>query len=319
MTVRNPLVLIPGGNPQIQELPAGDTIGGAPQGPAATITIGTVTSVANTDPATVTNSGTTTEAVLDFEIPEGEKGDQGDPGQGVPAGGTTGQVLAKIDATDYNTEWIDQSSGSGGATGRLPVQDKASGATGTNTNSFGISLASTPTNGNLLIACVGRDGTGSISSITQTGVTWSQVATSGTGSAPVMFIWKGIVGSGAGTSITIACSSTTFMGAHISEWSGITGTLDNSAIYSAQAGIAVGPRTPLLIPTDPDALVIGICGTTNNSTAYRNMWGMTSFDDMLKTACVSAVGFAFPGLTPVRGVGNANANITYSGLIVSIT
>lgn len=32
MTVRNPLVLIPGGNPQIQELPAGDTIGGAPQG-----------------------------------------------------------------------------------------------------------------------------------------------------------------------------------------------------------------------------------------------------------------------------------------------
>lgn len=33
MTVRNPLVLIPGGNPQIQELPTGDSIGGAPQGP----------------------------------------------------------------------------------------------------------------------------------------------------------------------------------------------------------------------------------------------------------------------------------------------
>ena len=32
-------------------------------------------------------------------------GSQGLPGEGVPAGGTERQVLAKIDATDYNTEW----------------------------------------------------------------------------------------------------------------------------------------------------------------------------------------------------------------------
>ena len=30
---------------------------------------------------------------------------KGDPGEGVPAGGTAGQVLRKIDGTDYNTEW----------------------------------------------------------------------------------------------------------------------------------------------------------------------------------------------------------------------
>lgn len=34
-------------------------------------------------------------------------------GQGVPAGGTAGQVLAKVDGTDYNTEWIDAPSGGG--------------------------------------------------------------------------------------------------------------------------------------------------------------------------------------------------------------
>ena len=28
-------------------------------------------------------------------------------GQGVPAGGTAGQILSKVDGTDYNTEWID--------------------------------------------------------------------------------------------------------------------------------------------------------------------------------------------------------------------
>lgn len=33
------------------------------------------------------------------------KGAAGAAGQGVPTGGTTGQVLRKIDGTDYNTEW----------------------------------------------------------------------------------------------------------------------------------------------------------------------------------------------------------------------
>lgn len=32
-------------------------------------------------------------------------------GQGVPAGGTAGQILSKVDGTDYNTEWIDAPSG----------------------------------------------------------------------------------------------------------------------------------------------------------------------------------------------------------------
>ena len=40
-----------------------------PAGPAATIAVGTVTSVTDGDPATVTNSGTTSDAVFDFEIP----------------------------------------------------------------------------------------------------------------------------------------------------------------------------------------------------------------------------------------------------------
>lgn len=40
---------------------------------------------------------------------QGPAGPQGAPGQGVPSGGDAGQVLAKIDGTDYNTEWVDQS------------------------------------------------------------------------------------------------------------------------------------------------------------------------------------------------------------------
>lgn len=42
-------------------------------------------------------------------------------GQGVPAGGTAGQTLAKVDGTDYNTEWVDAPVGipSGGSTGQV--------------------------------------------------------------------------------------------------------------------------------------------------------------------------------------------------------
>jgi len=45
--------------------------------------------------------------------PQGAKGDTGNAGAtgpagpGVPSGGTTGQVLAKIDGSDYNDHWID--------------------------------------------------------------------------------------------------------------------------------------------------------------------------------------------------------------------
>ena len=36
---------------------------------------------------------------------QGLQGIQGVPGQGVPTGGTVGQVLTKINSTDYNTQW----------------------------------------------------------------------------------------------------------------------------------------------------------------------------------------------------------------------
>ena len=42
---------------------------------------------------------------------DGTNGTDGSDGQGVPIGGTTGQSLQKIDATDYNTQWADPSGG----------------------------------------------------------------------------------------------------------------------------------------------------------------------------------------------------------------
>ena len=51
---------------------------------------------------------------------QGPAGADGAPGQGVPTGGTAGQVLAKVDSTDYNTEWVNQT---GGATNEITNTD----------------------------------------------------------------------------------------------------------------------------------------------------------------------------------------------------
>ena len=53
---------------------------------------------------------------------KGDKGDKGDTGEGVPTGGTAGQILAKIDATDYNTQWI--APPSGGSTNLAPITSR---------------------------------------------------------------------------------------------------------------------------------------------------------------------------------------------------
>ena len=55
---------------------------------------------------------TTTSEVIEV----GVVGPQGASGQGVPVGGTTGQVLRKASGTNYDTEWAAAASGSGSVT-----------------------------------------------------------------------------------------------------------------------------------------------------------------------------------------------------------
>jgi len=93
-----------------------------PQGPAgdsATIAVGTVTGLPYGSSPTVNNVGTSSAAIFNFGVVAGPTGTAGAPGPagvGVVAGGTTGQVLAKINATDFNTQWVNLPSLTGYAT-----------------------------------------------------------------------------------------------------------------------------------------------------------------------------------------------------------
>lgn len=60
--------------------------------------------------------------------PAGAAGAAGAAGPGVPTGGTAGQVLSKIDGTDFNTQWVNQTGGGSSPTttkGDMIVHDSS--------------------------------------------------------------------------------------------------------------------------------------------------------------------------------------------------
>lgn len=103
----------------------GDTGDTGPQGPAGeagvtpNITVTAVTGEPGTD-VQVEQIGTVENPVLKFTIP------RGNDGQGVPTGGTTGQVLRKTGSGDYETEWNDKA-GDSERLGGLDAQYYAQG------------------------------------------------------------------------------------------------------------------------------------------------------------------------------------------------
>jgi hypothetical protein len=77
-----------------------------PRAPA--VTVGTVTTVDPDDPAAVTDSGSDGDVVLDFDIPRGEKGDAGDEGPSGPDG-PPGVVISPTEPDDTDLLWADTS------------------------------------------------------------------------------------------------------------------------------------------------------------------------------------------------------------------
>jgi len=183
------------------------------------------------------------------------------------------------------------SGGGGGATGvRYPLQFGSinNGSGGTRV----ITLGATPTNGNLLLLISGVEDNGSITSITQTNVTWTKFAGTTIGSAPVVEIWKGVVGASAGTGLTVAYSSSAYGSCAVIEMSGLTGTLDQSATRSDNF-------MPIITPSTSGAFsLFGVC-----QDAYGAYYAGFSGSYMMSIpGSVTGAYFGFQGVNPAFGV-----------------
>jgi hypothetical protein len=212
-------------------------------------------------------------------------------------------------------EWGADATGGGGSTGaRYPVQDKPSNwGSG---NSAALTLGTTPTNGNLLIAMVAIEGSTNVSSITQTNVTWTRVEQSTASTSPHCEIWKGVVAASAGTGVTVAFSGSTYCGFHCSEWSGVTGTLDQSAVSTNVSNRNI----PTITPTDQTALVITGGATSSYGSGFSSAVGpgLLQFANSAGSGGLYGVAFGFLGTSPVIGY-LPNSNGTFSGVTVSLT
>ncbi len=148
---------------------------------------------------------------------------------------------------------------------------RTAGGTGT-TSPLSVTITGAAS-GNVLIAIIssnrGSSAARTVSGITTTNTTWTQIGTLANGSAAV-YIWQGLVAGGtSGTAVSISFSGTVASGcvADICEFSGVlvTGTIAGATAVT-NSGTSTSPTTGNFTPLQADSLVVAAL-SYENSTA----------------------------------------------------
>lgn len=272
-------------------------------------------------PYVIDDAGTTTPLGGAPTIDYGEDGDISTLDyDDTPAGGASAE-LARAD----HVHGMPSAGGGGGApAGQLPVA--VSSATQTSSSTTLSVTIPAAASGHTLIACVSGIGTVDVSSIASTNTTWTRLHQSTAGVSPKAEIWKGVVSGGSsGTTVTITFTGTNDdRAAVISEWPNAW-TIDQSAMRAGYSTPTNGymHTSPAILPTDPDALVVGVLATTNGTVKFGPSSQLVPFEPvMLDTGNIRGylgAYYGFPGTTPVAiaAVGPTTGN--HSACIVSLT
>lgn len=127
-------------------------------------------------------------------------------------------------------------------------------ASWTSGSSYGVTLSGAPASGDVLVLGQGASGTSAnnkISSITETGVTWTKAVQSNSNEDAE--IWYGVVGASASASITVTLTGTptTTSYANVSEWSGLntSSPLVASGTSANHGGSGATASTSTVTPT----------------------------------------------------------------------
>jgi hypothetical protein len=189
------------------------------------------------------------------------------------------------------------------------------------TNSIAITMTVAPTSGNMLKAVIGTiSGSGyrSVSSISQTGVTWTRQLQGQCLNAYNTYqngeIWEGVVGAGASANVTINLSGNAEYGAvaNICEYSGLASSdLDKTAINMATGSATSGNTGTTDTTTQNDELWLGgmfalssPCPTQNTPTNGFTLLDGAAGSQYLSGAFLEKI---------VSAIGTANSGTTFSG------
>lgn len=151
-------------------------------GLAATVAVGSTTTVAPGSPASVTNSGTVNAAILDFAIPQGEKGDKGDKGDGGLVDTIVEGTGIEVDDTDPVNPIVGLSSATQSSLAKADTAVQPDDLAAVATSGDYDDLSNTPTLGTAAAADTGDFATSSQGALADTAVQpddLAPVATSG--------------------------------------------------------------------------------------------------------------------------------------------
>lgn len=191
--------------------------------------------------------------------PTGATGATGPAGQGVPTGGTANQVLAKVDGTNYNTQWVTPSGGADNlgnhtATQALNMNSNAiSGATnitatGTATLGGNAYPTTTGTNGQVLTT----NGAGALS--------WGSASSGGGAQLLVRASVNSIQSFLTGSSLAPATASYTPLPAIATCFGNVTTNVGSA--WNAGTGIFTAPSEGLYMVT---VQIVGLLGVSSTS------------------------------------------------------
>lgn len=215
--------------------------------------------------ATGTAAATWQASAAGFADPTTTKGDLIAHGTATTrlAVGADTYVLTADSTQALGVKWAAASGGSSGDKRHQTVQDLV--AANSNTSSKAATMSATPTSGNTIILCSVISAVQTISSITQTNVTWTKLKATASIN-PSVEVWKGVVAASAGTTITVAYSGGAYNCWWAGEFASAPTTVDQFSVSGATTtGYLTGSITP-----GGSYLTIAVMGTDNGGTPFGN-------------------------------------------------
>ena len=278
-------------------------------GAAATVDVGVTNTGAPGSYASVNNSGTTSDAVFNFTIPAGTTGAQGPTGAtgatgpGVPTGGNTNQVLAKINSADFNTQWINIA-----GSGTVTSVDGSGGTTGLSLTGGPITVAGTLTLGGTLNVASGGSGAASLT---------GYLIGNGTSAFTASTTIPTTALSGTVTNAQLANSSLTINGNLVSLGGTTTVTAINPfalTIGTGLSGTSYNGSAAVTVALSNTAVTLGAYGSASVVPTFTvNAQGQLT---LATNATISIPASAINTAIPNSGL--ANSAITINGSAISL-